>query len=69
MKQLTNRQGDVLSFILRFTAEHGYPPTRAEISKGFGWASPNAAEEQVKALAKKGRLLLTKGAARGIRVA
>jgi len=66
--ELTDRQAQVLGFIKAFISDKGYPPTRAEISKGFGFASDNAAEEHVKALAKKGALRLTKGVSRGIAV-
>ena len=44
------------------------PPTRAEISKELGFRSPNAAEEHLKALAKKGVIEIVSGASRGIRL-
>lgn len=66
---LTGRQEEVLDMIRSFIAEHGYPPTRAEIAALMGCKSPLAAELTVLALAKKGALIITKGVARGIRVA
>jgi repressor LexA len=39
-----------------------------EICAAFGFASPNAAEDHLRALAKKGAILMTAGAARGIRL-
>lgn len=39
-----------------------------EISTAFGFASPNAAEEHLRALAKKGAIVLEPGSARGIRL-
>lgn len=66
--ELTRRQQDVLDFIRRHLAEHRMPPTRAEISTAFGFASPNAAESHLRALAQKGAILLESGSARGIRV-
>jgi repressor LexA len=49
--------------------EFGAPPTRSEISQRLGFASANAAEEHLKALAKKGYLELSPGTSRGIRLA
>ena len=46
----------------------GAPPTRAEIANAFGFASHNAAEEHLKALARKGAIVLEPGSARGIRL-
>ena len=68
MKELTVRQGEILQFIRDTIDETGYPPTRAEISNIFGFASPNAAEEHLKALARKGAIELMEGTARGIRL-
>ena len=44
------------------------PPTRAEIAKRLGFKSANAAEEHLKALAKKGRIEIIPGTSRGIRL-
>ncbi|NRA25559.1 MAG: repressor LexA, partial [Oleispira sp.] len=44
------------------------PPTRAEIANKLGFRSPNAAEEHLKALARKGAIEMMPGASRGIRV-
>jgi repressor LexA len=44
------------------------PPTRAEIAKFFGFKSANAAEEHLKALAKKGYIEMLAGTSRGIRL-
>ena len=38
------------------------PPTRAEISRELGFKSPNAAEEHLKALARKGAIEIVAGA-------
>ncbi len=46
----------------------GMPPTRAEICDHFGFRSPTAAEDHLKALAKKGMIELIAGTSRGIRV-
>lgn len=68
MIELTSTQANVLTFIRNFTAGNGYPPTRAEISRNFEWASPNAAQENLEALVKKGAIRVAKGLARGITV-
>lgn len=68
MKELTSRQAEILQFIRDTIEETGYPPTRAEISHIFGFASPNAAEEHLKALSRKGAIELMEGTARGIRL-
>lgn len=66
--KLTPRQQEILDFIKNTVEVLGAPPTRAEIASAFGFASPNAAEDHLKALAKKGAINLEAGSARGIRL-
>jgi repressor LexA len=68
MRDLTARQQEILELIQNHIAETGFPPTRAEIARTLGFRSPNAAEEHLKALARKGVIELTSGASRGIRL-
>ncbi|MCJ8170808.1 transcriptional repressor LexA [Atopomonas sediminilitoris] len=68
MIKLTPRQAEILGFIRRCVEDNGYPPTRAEIAQELGFRSPNAAEEHLKALAKKGAIEMIPGASRGIRL-
>ncbi|OOF63312.1 transcriptional repressor LexA [Rodentibacter pneumotropicus] len=68
MKPLTNRQQEVLDLLKRHLETTGMPPTRAEISRELGFKSPNAAEEHLKALARKGAIEIIAGASRGIRI-
>jgi repressor LexA len=68
MSNLTARQAQVLQLIKQYAEETGYPPTRAEIAQVLGFKSANAAEEHIKALAKKGALEIIPGASRGIRL-
>lgn len=68
MTQLTARQNHVLAFIRNHIERNQVPPTRAEIARGLGFRSPNAAEEHLKALARKGAIVMVPGASRGIRV-
>lgn len=65
---LTARQRDILSFIEQTVQRNGAPPTRAEISEAFGFKSPNAAEEHLRALARKGVIEVVGGTSRGIRL-
>ena len=65
---LTPRQREILDFIRSTLENLGAPPTRAEIASAFGFASHNAAEEHLKALARKGIIVLEPGSARGIRL-
>lgn len=66
--ELTSRQREILDFIVDRIAADGLPPTRAEIAAAFGFASPNAAESHLRALAQKGAIRLESGSARGIRI-
>ena len=68
MYNLTSRQEQVLQLIKQYTEETGYPPTRAEIARILGFKSANAAEEHIKALARKGAIEIMPGASRGIRL-
>jgi repressor LexA len=68
MQELTARQSQILQLIRETVEALGYPPTRAEIARAFGFASANAAEEHLRALARKGLIELEAGAARGIRL-
>ena len=68
MSDLTPRQMQVLRLIQRFIAHSGMPPTRAEIARELGFRSPNAAEDHLRALARKGVIALVPGASRGIQL-
>jgi repressor LexA len=68
METLTPRQAQVLELIRRHIEDTGYPPTRADIAQRLGFRSPNAAEEHLKALARKGATEMIPGTSRGIRL-
>ncbi len=68
MRPLTKRQSEILELIRDNIINTGMPPTRAEIAKILGFKSPNAAEEHLKALAKKGVIEILPGTSRGIRL-
>lgn len=66
--KLTKRQSEVLECIREHIDATGYPPTRADIAKSLGFKSANAAEEHLKALARKGAIEIIPGTSRGIRL-
>ncbi|HTP96494.1 MAG TPA: transcriptional repressor LexA [Burkholderiales bacterium] len=68
MEALTPRQSEILDLIRQRVDQTGYPPTRAEIAKEFGFRSPNAAEEHLRALERKGAIEIEPGASRGLRL-
>ena len=68
MTKLTQRQNEVLNVIKSHIEDTGFPPTRADIARELGFKSANAAEEHLKALARKGAIEMIAGASRGIRI-
>ncbi|MCC7328390.1 MAG: transcriptional repressor LexA [Burkholderiales bacterium] len=66
--RLTARQRQILDWIRGHVEATGMPPTRAEIAAGLGFSTASSAEDHLQALAKKGALELTPGAARGLRL-
>ena len=68
MKPLTPRQQQVFDLIKSKIEDTGMPPTRAEIARELGFRSANAAEEHLKALARKQAIEIIPGASRGIRI-
>ncbi|MEA2120146.1 transcriptional repressor LexA [Halovibrio sp. HP20-50] len=67
-RPLTARQQHVFDFIVKTMGEFGYPPTRAEIAMALGFRSPNAAEEHLRALERKGVIRIIRNTSRGIRL-
>ncbi len=68
MSDLTPRQTEILRLIQNCISETGMPPTRAEIARELGFRSANAAEEHLRALARKGVIALVPGTSRGIQL-
>lgn len=56
LKTLTEKQNNVLDFIKKFTATHGYPPSIREIGKALGLSSPATVHTHVKKLCSYGYL-------------
>jgi hypothetical protein len=67
-RALTPRQFEIFGFLKASLASTGLPPTRSEIARHFGFASLNAAECHLRAIADKGYLTLTPNISRGIRI-
>ena len=55
MKDMTQRQREVLGFMRAFTDKHGAPPTVREIAERFRF-TPRAAFDHLRALERKGML-------------
>lgn len=67
-KKLTRRQNDVLTYIKKYTAMHGFPPAIREICEGVGLSSPATAFVHVKNLQNAGYLKKTNNKFRTIEV-
>ena len=67
MKNLTEKQHDVLDFILWHIRENGWQPTIREICAEFQWAGTQAAFDHLRALERKGYIERT-GKARAIKI-
>jgi len=63
---LTERQRQILKFIVERIEEGGVPPTLREIAGHFGFASPASAKAHLRALEMKGFIRRREGQARGI---
>jgi repressor LexA len=68
-EELTPKQQKILDFVRKAIEKTGFPPTRAEIAKAFRFRSPNAAEDHLRTLERKGAIEITPGASRGLRLA
>ena len=68
MKQfaLTKRQAEILNFIKTHIQYSGFPPTISEIQGQFSFKSPNAVQEHLKALVRKGQIRRTPNQWRGL---
>ncbi|MCK6600331.1 MAG: transcriptional repressor LexA [Bacteroidetes bacterium] len=51
---LTDRQKQILSYLLQYKKEYGFPPSFQEIADKFQFASLTAVKDHLKALEKKG---------------
>jgi repressor LexA len=66
-KELTERQREILEYVLQFQSDIGRPPTGPEISTRFGFRDHSSAYQHLKALQKKGYVeLMPQGRGRQI---
>jgi repressor LexA len=68
MPDLTPQRAAVLAFIRQRLEDFGQSPSLAEIAEAFGFASRNAAQKHVQALAEAGLIALAPNQKRGIRL-
>ena len=69
MKQLTERQSDILRYIMRFIEDFGYPPTYREIGVNFDLENINSVTCHLDCIEKKGYIARDgKGGSRAIAV-
>ena len=54
--KLTKRQQEIVEFIKRYSARHGYPPTVRDIGKAIGLTSPSTVHAHLTNLEKVGLL-------------
>ena len=68
MTTLSPRRTQILAFIRDRIAQHGQPPSLAEISEAFSFASRSVARKHIVALTEAGLIEVTPNQARGIRL-
>lgn len=66
MKQLTLKQQVIYDYLLKFTAENGYPPSVREIAAAVGLKSPSTVHFHLKALEEAGAINRGTGKTRAI---
>jgi repressor LexA len=67
MKEITERQGQILQYLCTYFAQHSYPPTVREIAGAFE-ISLRAVQEHLEALRKKKYIAWTEKRSRGIQI-
>lgn len=67
-KKMTKRQEEILTFIKKYSAEHGYPPAIREICDGVGLSSPATVFVHIKNLERDGYLKSTSNKFRTIEI-
>lgn len=69
MDRLSPKRRAILEFLRERIAEHGQPPSLADIASRFGFASRSVARKHIVALRQAGFIDVTPHQARGIRLA
>lgn len=65
---LTKRQQQIFDFILSNIDKFGYPPTIPEIQENFSFKSPNAVQDHLEALKRKGYIARRPHKSRGLEI-
>jgi repressor LexA len=60
MQPRTQRQREILEYIMRFIQRHGYEPSYAQIARHFGVSSKATVAKHIEALEKRGLLTRTR---------
>lgn len=68
MLKMTEKQKKIMEYLRDYIQENTMPPTVREITEHFGFKSPKATQDHVKALASKGYINREDGIARGIQI-
>ena len=67
-KEITKKQKEVLDFIKKYVASHGYPPAIREIGAGLGLSSPATVFSHLKKLEDQGLIRKTNSKFRTIEI-
>ena len=68
MRDLTERQQQVLDWIRRYVRQHGVPPTRVELAHGLGLSEAASVSDHLKRLEKNGWIQVLPNKTRSIRL-
>lgn len=68
MTTITKRQQEIFDFIMKFLETNGFPPAVSEIQKEFSFKSPNAVQDHLSAIERKGYISRNPFKSRGIKI-
>ena len=68
MRDLTNRQRELLRAIEKYVKEHGYPPSHRELADTLGMRSTSSVAMRLDALERRGLIKRDHGVMRSLRV-
>jgi len=68
IKPLTEKQNNVLNYIKKYIATHGYPPSIREIGSGLGLSSPATVHTYLKKLKKAGYIRVDENKFRALEI-
>lgn len=68
LEQGEKRRDQIMRFVKKYMAKHGYSPSISEIGEAVGVSSPNAVRNHLHKLRDDGRIDITPRVARSIRI-